>query len=246
MTEMSALSGPVPPEAAAARPDTRQARRRPLKTRRRLTRRTTLLLTAVLGIGVLPAFVGGSFAAWTASTSNPGNGFSSNTVLLQDDQGAQSGSATSSGTAIFNVSNLEPNSPATTGCIGVVFTGTAAASTLTLSAALGGSGQSVLQSQLAMTAATYNTSGTVSVTGGSNTNNGSCSNYPAGGTTHTIGSQGATLQAWAAGGPYAIASPVTNTWYQFSISGLPPADNSCVTYCAQTITLSITWTLTAA
>jgi hypothetical protein len=55
----------------------------------------------------------------------------------------------------------------------VNFSGTAGVSSLSLSASLGGAGQSVLQSELTMNAATLNNSGTVSVTTGSNTNSGS-------------------------------------------------------------------------
>jgi len=186
----------------------------------------------------------GSWAAWTISDSNPNNTFSTNTVLLQDNQGGQAGSATSTGTAMFNVSNLEPGSSATTACIGVNFSGTAAVSTLTLGATLGGSGQSTLQSQLTVNTATLNTSGTVNITGGTNTNNGSCASYPSSGTNTTIGTQGATLSSWSTGGPYTISSPVTSTWYKFTISGLPAGDSTCSTYCNQTITVTLTWTLT--
>ena len=205
-------------------------------------RRRKLALSAVVLVLVASVATVGSWAAWNVSDSNSGNTFSTNTVLLDDNQGGQAGSATTSGTAIFNVTNLEPGSSATTGCIGVDFTGTA--SSLTLSAALGGAGQGTLQGQLTMNTAEYNTSGTVTVTPGSNTNSGSCANYPAGGTNTTIGTQASTLQAWSAGGPYTIASPVTNTCYKFTVSGLPSGDSSCATYCNQTITISLTWTLT--
>lgn len=194
-----------------------------------------LLLASVATIG--------AWAAWNVSDSNTST-LSTNTILLDDNQGGQAGSATTTGTAIMNVSNLEPGSSATTACIGIDFTGTASVSTLTLAATLGGAGQSTLQGQLTMNAAQYNTSGTVTVTPGSNTNSGSCTNYPATGTNTTVGTQGATLQAWAAGGPYTISSPVTNTWYKFTISGLPSGDSNCATYCNQTITVALTWTLT--
>jgi hypothetical protein len=186
----------------------------------------------------------GSWAAWTVSDSNSGNSFSTNTVLLDDNQGGQGGSATTSGTAIFNVTNLEPGSAATTQCVGVDFSGTATISSLTLTAALGGAGQSTLQGQLTVNTATLNTSGTVTVTPGTNTNSGSCTNYPSGGTNTSVGTQGATLQSWSSGSPYTISSPVTNTWYKFTVSGLPAGDTSCATYCNQTITVSLTWTLT--
>ena len=185
----------------------------------------------------------GSWAAWVVSNANPTNSFASNTVLLQDNQGGQAGSSVSTGTAMFNVTDLSPGSTSTTACIGVVMSG-ATPATLTLAATLGGAGQATLQDQLTLDTALYNTSGTVSVTPGTDTNSGSCANYPGGGSDVTIGTQGATLQSWAGSGPYSIASPVTNTWYKFTVSGLPPADTNCATYCGKTITVTLTWTLT--
>jgi hypothetical protein len=187
----------------------------------------------------------GSWAAWVVSDTNPGNTFTTSSVLLLDNQGGQAGASVSSGTAMFNVTNLSPGSTSTTACIGVDLSG-AAPSTLTLDAALGGTGQGALEGELTLDAAQYNSSGTVSVTPGTDTNSGSCTNYPAGGSNVTIGTQGATLQSWAGSGPYSIAGPVTNTWYKFTVSGLPPADTNCATYCNQTITVTLTWTLTTA
>jgi hypothetical protein len=202
-----------------------------------------LLLSVVVVLLTVSLGTVGSWAAWQVSDSNAGNTFTTGTVMLQDNQGGQAGTANSSGTAIFNVTNLSPGSAATTACIGVVFSG-AAASAMTLAATLGGAGQATLQGQLTMDVAEYNTSGTVTVNGSNNVNNGACANYPGGGGDVTVGAQGATLQNWAAGGPYAIAAPVTNTWYKFTVSGLPPADTNCSTYCNQTITITLTWNLT--
>ena len=200
-----------------------------------------MFVATVLGIAAVAT--AGSYAAWTVTDSNSGNSFSTSTVLLTDNQGGEAGSATNAGTAMVTVSNLSPGSSSTTACIGVNFSG-AAASGMTLTAALGGAGQATLQSELTMNVATYNTSGTVTITPGSNTNSGSCASYPAGGTNTTIGTQGATMATWATASPYTIASPVTNTWYKFTISGLPAGDTNCATYCSQTITLALTWTLT--
>ena len=211
----------------------------------RARRNKKIALSAAILVLMAAVATIGSWAAWTASDSNPNNTFSTNTVLLSDNQGGEGGSATSTGTAIFNVTNLEPGSAATTGCIGVDISGTAPVSSLTLGATLGGSGLSTLEGQLTMTTATLNTSGTVSVTPGTNTNNGSCTNYPSGGTNTAIGTSGATLQNWASGGPYTISGPVTNTWYKFTVSGLPSADTACATYCNQKITVTLTWTLTS-
>jgi hypothetical protein len=222
---------------AARRPG--QGHRRPL-----LSRKRKVVLSIVMALGLLHALTTASLAAWTVTITNSGNTFSTNTILLQDNQGGQGGTAVSSGTAMFNVTNLEPNSPATTQCIGVNFSGTAAVSSLVLSATLGGAGQATLENQLTMDVATYNTTGTVTVTGGTNTNNGSCASYPGAGTNTAIGSQGATLAAWAAAGPHTIAGPVTSTWYKFTVSGLPAGASNCATYCGKTITVALTWTLT--
>lgn len=210
----------------------------------RLTVRQKLALSAVMLLTLGSATVAGSYAAWTATNDNPGNTFTTSGVLLLDNQGGQGGSTTTTGTAMFNITNLSPGSAATTKCIGVNFSGSVPAASLTLGATLGGAGLTTLQSRLTVNAATYNTSGTVAVTPGSNTNNGACTSYPAAGTNVTVGTQGATMQTWAGGGPYTIASPVTNTWYKFTISGLPSGDTNCATYCSKTITMTLTWTLT--
>ncbi len=210
------------------------------RTRWRTNKRVTLSAAVLLVISIIAGV--GSWAAWSVSDNNNNNTFSTNTVLLDDNQGGEGGSATSTGTALFNVTNLEPGSAATTACIGVDFSGTAAS--LTLAASLGGAGVATLESQLTMTTATLNSTGTVSITPGTNTNSGSCASYPGSGTNTSVGSQGATLQSWASGGPYTISSPVTNTWYKFTVSGLPSGDTNCGTYCNQTITVSLNWTLT--
>lgn len=211
--------------------------------RRRRTRRQLVLSVSSLALVVAAATMG-AWSVWTVTDSNNTNTFATNTVLISDNQGGQGGSATSTGTAMFNVTNLSPGSSSTTACIGVNFSGSAPASSLTLTAALGGAGQATLQSQLTMNVAQLNTSGTVTVTPGSNTNSGACTNYPSGGVNTTLGTQGATLQSWASSSPYTIPSPVTNTWYKFTVSGLPAGDTNCATYCNQTITVSLTWTLT--
>lgn len=224
----------------------RSGRRRGAHRRPWLTRRLKLALSVLLVLALAPAVAASSYAAWTVSTANSGNTFTTSTILLQDNQGAQGGTAVSSGTTMFNVTNLEPNSAATTKCVGVVFSGTASAGSLTLSATLGGAGQAALETQLTMDVATYNTTGAVAVNGGVNTNSGSCAGYPGAGANTTIGTQAATLASWATSGPYVIATPVTNTWYKFTVSGLPPAASNCATYCGKTITIALTWTLTTA
>jgi predicted ribosomally synthesized peptide with SipW-like signal peptide len=211
---------------------------------RRFRDRRALSLTVLLLVLILVLLSAGTWAVWTVTDSNPNNTFSTNTITINDNQGGQGGSAVSTGTAMFNVTNLEPGSASTTACIGVNISGTASVASLTLTPTLGGAGQATLQNQLTMNVAQLNTTGTVTVTPGTNTNNGSCASYPGSGTNTAVGTQGSTLQSWAAGGPYTISSPVTNTWYKFTVSGLPAGDTNCVTYCNQTITVSLTWTLT--
>ncbi|SDI82776.1 SipW-cognate class signal peptide [Frankineae bacterium MT45] len=204
--------------------------------------KTKLLMSiaALLAVGSLA--VAGTWAAWTAQDVNGGNTFTTSTILIDDNQGGEAGSATATGTAMFNVTNLSPGSAATTKCIEVDYTGTATG--MTLSGTLGGAGQAALQSQLTMNTAVYNsTAGAAVTTPGTNTNNGACTSYP-GGTDNNMGTQGATLATWANGTNY-TASTMNHTWYKFTVSGLPGADTNCATYCNQTITVTLTWTLTA-
>src|SRR5579864_3796765 len=160
--------------------DVNRTETNPTSSRDRRLNKKVALSAAFLLLLASVATVG-AWAAWNVSDRNTST-LSTNTILLDDNQGGQAGSATTTGTAIMNVSNLEPGSSATTACIGLDFSGTAAISTLTLSATLGGAGASTLQGQLTMNTAELNTSGTVTVTPGSNTNSGSCTNYPSGGT----------------------------------------------------------------
>jgi len=190
------------------------------------------LAATMAGAGVI-----GVLATSTVADADSGT---TGTVLLQDDQGGPGGSAVSTGTTMIHVTGREPGSTATTQCLGVTFAGGAAGSSLTLTAALGGTGRAPLQGQLTVDSATYHTGGT---TAGSPTGGDSCAGYPRGGADTTIGTQGATMATWSAASPYAIAGPVTDTWYKFTVSGLP-AGNDCAVYCNQTITLALTWTLT--
>src|SRR4051794_18550550 len=204
--------------------------------------RSKIALSAAVVVGVVSLALSGSWAAWTASDVNSANTFTTSTILISDNQGGEGGSASNSGTYLFNVTNLSPGSSATTACIGVDISGSP--TSLTLAAALAGADKTTLQGELTLDTAVYRTGGTTNVTPGSNTNNGSCTGYPSSGSDVTIGTQGATLQAWAAGGPYTIAAPVTHTWYKFTVSGLPSGDTNCATYCNRTITIAFTWTLT--
>ena len=123
-------------------------RQRPTRTQRAaharrrgpsMMKKLALSALGMILLGLIASM--GSWAAWTVSDSNSSNSFSTNTVLLADNQGGQGGSATTTGTALFNVANLEPGSAATTQCIGVDISGSATASSLTLTASLGGPGK---------------------------------------------------------------------------------------------------------
>jgi len=192
--------------------------------------------------------VAGSWAAWTAADSNGSNTFTTDTVLLADNQGGEAGNATNVGTAMFNVTNMNPGSTATTQCIGVkIVSGTATGVTVGMTITGGDTGGTThLDHQLTMNAALYAAGGT-STTPGSNTNSGSCTSYPGGGTT--MGATGTTIGAnsldtWSTSGPY-TGSTTAEVWYKFTVSGLPAADTSCATYCSKSLTIQFTWTLTA-
>src|SRR3954465_10288533 len=77
--------------------------------RRRQNGLIALVAVAVSGALVLSA----TNAAFTATTTNPGNTFGAGTVALSDDD---------SGNALFNLSNLKPGDT-TTQCITVTYTG---------------------------------------------------------------------------------------------------------------------------
>ena len=207
----------------------------------RETRRRRLLVLLLLILLLIVWMAIGAWSSWQVTDTNSANTMSSNTILLDDNQGGQGGSAVSTGTAMFAVSSLEPGSAATTACIGVDMSGTAIPASMTLTPAVTGS--PVLASALTVQVAEYNTSGAVAVTPGTNTNSGSCALYPTGGSNVAVGAAGSTLSAWSAAGPYTISAPVTNTWYEFSVSGLPAADTNCAVYCGLSVTVSLTWSL---
>ena len=202
-----------------------------------------VLLTAALVLVLCAAAAGSSWATWEVVASRPGNTFFTKAVLMYDNQGDEGGTSMRSGAAMFDVTGIEPGSPATTRCIGVDLRGNAGARSMTLTATLGGSGAAFLGDRLTMQAAERNRSGTVAAVPGENTNGGSCAGYPASGPDKPIGTQGATLSQWAAGGPYPVPAR-TGTWYRFTISGLPPGTLRCPAECGQTVTVQLSWTLT--
>jgi hypothetical protein len=96
-------------------------------------------VTRVAAVGVALALVSafvvtGSRAAFTASTTNPGNEWSTGDVVLYDDDGDDP--ATS---RMFSVSNMHPDDPPVVRCIRVSYDGTFDAD-VTLHAVAGGTG----------------------------------------------------------------------------------------------------------
>jgi hypothetical protein len=74
----------------------------------------TLGVIALMGLAVF-----GTYAAFTATTTNSGNEIASGTVKIDDDSGAT--------TALYDVTNAKPGAPAS-GCIRVMYDGSLAAS----------------------------------------------------------------------------------------------------------------------
>ena len=71
------------------------------------------LATFATMVAVVALAVYGTFAAWTATTTNPNNSIESGTISIADDD---------SGQAMFDVTNLEPGDSMTR-CITVTNTG---------------------------------------------------------------------------------------------------------------------------
>jgi hypothetical protein len=90
-----------------------------------------VLMTALV-IGLAGALGGfGIFAAFSSTTTNPGNSFAAGTVTLSDNDG---------GTALFNASNQKPGD--NDRCIKVTYTGTLDATVKLYSSAITGDGSS--------------------------------------------------------------------------------------------------------
>jgi hypothetical protein len=88
------------------------------------------VLVTVLVAGLATALGGfGIFAAFSGTTSNPGNSFAAGTVTIADNDG---------GTALFNASNQKPGN--NDRCIKVTYTGTLDATVKLYSSAITGDG----------------------------------------------------------------------------------------------------------
>ena len=83
----------------------------PRRSRRGLVIQIGAIGTALIMVGLLT--IVGSQAAFTASTDNTANQFSSGSVILADDD---------SGQVMFNLTNMSPGTTATR-CINVIYTG---------------------------------------------------------------------------------------------------------------------------
>lgn len=88
-------------------------------------RNTKKVLGTVLALGAATgAIVFGSFAAWTASTSNPGNSVATGTLTFTNDKSAAG--------ALFSITNAKPGDTGTAQTIAVQNSGSVAASSVTL------------------------------------------------------------------------------------------------------------------
>ena len=102
------------------------------------------ILATLVVVGLGGALAGfGVFAAFSSSTSNPGNSFAAGSVAISDND---------SGTALYNVSNQKPGQ-STTRCIKVTYGGTLDADVKLYASAVGAGGQYV---DLAITSGTGN------------------------------------------------------------------------------------------
>ena len=198
------------------------------------------------------AVISGSVGVFSASITNNTNTFSSSVLVLGDTQGGEGGPCSGTcqtGTALINVSNIEPGTVVTQ-CIEVGwFTNRGVASvTMTPSITSG----ATLAGYLVVPTSQYNSTAGSSFTfphalGSSNPG---CASYPAGGTNTSVPASGGglpssttPLSTWAAGSAYAT-STLNWSWYKFSVQ-LPAADSSCATYCGLSTQVAITWTATS-
>lgn len=86
-----------------------------IRPRRRASRK--ILLSALLLLSLTSAGAFGTWAAFSATTTNPGNSFDSGTVTISDND---------SGSAMFAVTGVRPGSTGST-CMKVLYTGSLAA-----------------------------------------------------------------------------------------------------------------------
>lgn len=101
------------------------------------------LTKAILPVGILLSALlvyQSSHAAFTATTTNPGNAWTTGSVVLSDSQGGDSTGAT--GTAMFSVTALKPGVTVTR-CIDVTYSGSLAATVRVYASAVTSVGTSV-------------------------------------------------------------------------------------------------------
>jgi hypothetical protein len=216
--------------------------------------RTRLVLLVVLPVAVVAAsaVMSGSVGSFSAQVVNNANTFSSSVLVLGDSQGGIGGACSGScqtGTALINVSNVEPGT-IVTDCLEVGwFTNRGVASvTMTPTISTG----PALAADLVVPTSQFNSTAGSSFTlphalGSANPG---CASYPAGGTNTSVPASGGgapssttPLSTWASGTAYG-ASTTNWTWYRFSIQ-LPAADSSCATYCGLSTQVAITFTATS-
>jgi hypothetical protein len=193
-----------------------------------------------------------SQAAFTATTANPGNSFSTGTVVLNDKDG---GGTPMTGTAIFNVGALEPGDSITR-CLNVTYSGSAVTTpirfytTTTTDPTVGGGPQ------------TLGTYLTVVVEEGTGATDTACTGYSSAGattvfdTTHRSGTAATAARpagsmADLTGNNTSYASGLTGAWtpapaspsrsYRFTV-GLPGTGSDTTDNTLQNRTLITTFT----
>jgi hypothetical protein len=171
-------------------------------------------VAAFLLVGAL--VVVGSRAAFSATTDNTANAWSSGTVVLADDD---------TGSGMFNVTNMKPGSTSTK-CITVTYSGTLSPADIRLYGTVAGTGL-----------ATYLTT-TIEI--GSGGSFASCAGFVVGSTPYsgTLASFGSTYTNWASGlANWTTASTPESKTLRFTTTLPSGASNS-----AQGLTASATFT----
>jgi hypothetical protein len=229
----------------------RESWRHPMRNRspRRLGVAASLVVVVALAASI---GVAGSVGHFSAAVANTTNTFSTSVLMLGDSQGGEGGACQGScqtGTALINVSNIEPGT-GPTDCILVGWYTNRSVSTVTLSASvLSGA---TLAADLVIPTAQYNSTpgSSFTIPHAAGSANPGCSSYPGGGTNTSVPSSGGhqpgsstALSTWADGTVY-TASTTNWTWYKFAMQ-LPSADSVCHTYCGLSTQVRLTWTATS-
>lgn len=215
-------------------------------------RRLGIFFVGVALCVLIPIAASGASRIFSARVVNHHSTFSSGVLVLGESQGGEGGAcqgSCASGSALINLSSLEPGSTITD-CIEVGWYSTNTVSSVTLTPTIA-SGTSLASDLLIVTAQRNSLSGApFSIPKSPHGANPGCANYPSGGANVSIPATGSHLPGattplfnWASGTTYGVS--LNNwTWYRFSVS-LPLSKSSCSLYCGLSTTLRLTFTATA-